>query len=208
MNTDLKLDNLLRYGFCGTSFCGSSIFAAGMLRSFPAFLSDGDGVAIMTALVFAVGAAFYSTYRAIIYPYLGRLALAITIRKQFKFRFKHLLPTIIPKAEQSRDEFRWDQRGKENKPKLDEWASQIHLLYTISFSLWFGSVIGVTVLRGMPLGAWWRCETWNFDYRIGVPAIVLSVCAFISDLRRRSVEEPLYQAWKIQQKREGCNGKI
>jgi len=198
MNPNLTFHEFLRYGFCGTTFCGSAFFAGGLTSLTPFPLSTGEGIAIFTALAFVTGAAFYSAYRALLYPYLGRIALGITIWKNFKFRPRHLWIGMIPQAEQQRDEFRWRERenGGKGKPRLDEWASQIHLMYTLGLSLWIGSIVGVTVIQGISPKNWFSWETWNFDYRIGVPFFLLIGSAFLSDLRRRSVEEVLFQKSK------------
>lgn len=207
MKTDeLKLDELLRYAFCGISLCASAIFARSSTPVFPMALRSAEVIAVLTAVAVVCGAAFYSAYRACVYPILGRLALWCAIRKQQKIRirFCHLCPTLVPQAEFSRDRFRWwlrDDKGK-GHPHLYEWGSQIHLLYTVALSMWLGSVIGVSFLSKSTPTNWLSLAFWSFDCRIAIPSFALFVAGFISDVRKRRIEEIFYsrrcdlQNWK------------
>ncbi len=196
----LSLDEFLRYGFCGMSLLASAHFAQNSSPAFLLVLSSAERVAVITALAFACGAMFYSAYRACIYPVLGRAALFWVIgRKEPKiiWRFRHVLPTQVPRTELARDRFRWLLRDEAPKgvPRLFEWGSQIHLLYTLAFSLYLGSACGVTILSSRPSWDWLSPAFWfqHSDYRLVIIVCGLFFSGLFSDIRKRRIEEYFFE---------------
>lgn len=94
----------------------------------------------------------------------------------------------ISERELKLDKERWDSKQNQTGAQhLEEWASQIHLLYTTAFAITFGSAIGAV----------WSClPTHDLgNIRCSIPGMfvvqLLLFAAFASDCRRRRFEDHL-----------------
>jgi hypothetical protein len=102
----------------------------------------------------------------------------------------------MPDKEMQSDRERWQSKLNEAGAQcLEEWASQIHMLYTTALALWFGSVAG----------AWWPSESVSIAFSKMSPSplgclfiAALFFAAFASDCRRRYMEKYLLEnyLWK------------
>jgi hypothetical protein len=182
----LSLHELLRYAICGLMLGIGFFYSGTATHSVPAFLKSTEGIGF-SIVAFAAGAAFYSFYRSLLYPYCGRFALYFVLNPRPSLHWACFSPFSTPTAELERDKFRWEQReaSKDGKPRLDEWASQVHLLYTSGFALWLGSFLGAVVFPGP------ASSSYSVDVKLFIGIIVLLSAAFVSDRRRRYVEEQL-----------------
>lgn len=273
MKTDqLNLGQLMRYGFCGFFLCLAFVYGRGGPDELNALFSKKENnEALLAATFFASGAVFYSLYRAIVYPLLGRAAIfavyqiddALWVRNRSDRQLREprlggltaqflllLLPVALtallvftfpraacfsicfqgitffggvalatvclimliltllssgtpqwlkyyskvsliwtPKKELQLDIERWESKQREQGAQhLDEWATQIHLLYTTSLSLGLGSFAGV-LWECIQQNAWTEMVQCSM---LGVLVIyILLLAAFASDCRRRHLEEHL-----------------
>lgn len=235
MKTDqLNLNQLLRYGFCGMFLFVSFMYGRGGMSVFEKHsVMIKDHAVLLTSSFFGAGALLYTLYRALIYPYLGRLAFWVTfdlpdkentnvrwlktrhqrwhcmlpilfvlvvaaaaccifsvrgitttiviicvvaflwlktIQKTISWR-RHLSLVSMPEKEMQSDRERWQSKLNETGAQcLEEWASQIHMLYTTALALWFGSVAG----------AWWPSESVSIAFSKMSPSPL--GCLFIAVL--------------------------
>lgn len=180
------LHEILRYFFSGSvAFVGFVwTIGIGTVPAIPGGVTSTSGIAMLTLLASTSGAILYSSYRALLYVFVGRIAFGFALLVRLLPEWiKYVLPCTTPACELKRDKWRWKERsgGKEGKPRLDEWASQIHLLYTSSLGLYIGALIGhITQCKHIPTS-------------LTIVACIGVAAAFISDVRRRCVEEDLYR---------------
>jgi len=131
---DMRLNEILRYLVSGGA--GLIILAAGFEEVSQHFSEGGPAKELGTiAIAFVIGAISYALFRGVFYFPLYLIATRAASRKE---KLNEL------------DIKRWKNRAKEGslQPYLDEWASQIFLLYTSAFiglvGLYCGVLLGLT----------------------------------------------------------------
>jgi hypothetical protein len=135
----LKLDDLLRYGFCG------GLFVLTLLLVHPASsekLSQAKSVGeagLLLGLVLLIGSLIYTLHRALTYPLvLFKLAaLVVAIFGGFKFELALVIPFFQTKLERDMDGWRLELRRKQDALSgvIAEWGAQVHFLYCSGLSV-------------------------------------------------------------------------
>jgi hypothetical protein len=137
---DLKLEDLLRYGFSG------GLLLIVVLLEHPAWAdvakaSGIGGTAILTALALLAGSLIYALHRAFAY----RILLALVLLLLMCFRAYRWDVGVIKPLRPSETEMEIDRlrlHWRKDKDALDsitaEWGAQVHLLYCSGWAILLG----------------------------------------------------------------------
>lgn len=178
----LSLAELLRYFFCGGVFVYAYRYSRGA-HGLPA--TDSSAALFFVALL--AGSIIYAVHRSLLYPTLSRAALwlALGLRPRSRIGARHFNPFKPLEGEAIRDEARWKRRQDKKgiQPHLDEWASQVHLLYCVAWATALGSVVANSFEVDSGAGK------AQFSLFLFLVIAVSLVAAFSADYRRRWFEE-------------------
>lgn len=142
---ELKLQDLLRYGFSGGLFLVVLVLMHPAWRE-AAINDTGIGeTATLVGLTVLVGSLIYALHRALLYRLVLTVALAlVACFPPRDFDPSILLPLVPSRAELALD--RWRLAMRQRNDLMDsytaEWGAQVHLLYCSAWAIIFGVVIG------------------------------------------------------------------
>lgn len=152
---DLSLRDILRYFIAGGAF----LAVLSILHNYPGFPNlkpEGLGdVSFLLGASALVGSIIYSVHRGVIYPFIFK-------RQIGKNRFKQCGPArwgfASIETEVMWSKARWMDTERSNRVSgLNEWANQIHLLYTVSEATVLAILVEL-LLRGCLAGG---CTQWD-----------------------------------------------
>lgn len=173
----LKLEELLRYGFAG------AIGLLAFLLCFSGWLDLAKTVpaitqaSVLVGVAFAVGTLLYAVHRAFVYQIIYRFVLGVLAAFRVCYFDKRLFLPFVPSPLEVRlDLLRW-KRAKDKdyaQPRLAEWGAQIHFLYCSSWAVLLALELGTQILKLAP-------ASYEPGFRRG--AWVVVAAAFISNCR-------------------------
>ncbi|HYL63254.1 MAG TPA: hypothetical protein VE077_11600 [Candidatus Methylomirabilis sp.] len=157
---DLRLEELLRYGFSGGSLLAVILLMhPDWWKDDPTRAKSLGGTAILLGTALLTGSLIYALHRAMAYRILFALAAVIlTGCRVYRWETKILLPLVPSEIELKLD--RWRLRIRQKKDPIDtytsEWGAQVHLLYCTSWAILLG--MGIAAIwpnsQSVISGAW------------------------------------------------------
>ncbi len=143
---DLKIEDLLRYGFCGGLFLITLILThPDNVKNVLETKNIGQATLVVGS-VLLLGSLIYTLHRALTYPLiLFRAALLATAAFGiFPFEWALLNPFRQPQIEEQLDRWRLDVRRSDSTlhSVIDHWGAEVHFLYCSSLGIFTAIYLG------------------------------------------------------------------